>query len=995
MSEVVVLYCDEVADPIAANAIGHLGGLVQDGIVKPFWQVHVHHEGSRSARATSWRQNEATDVDLLRALSGIQGITRVRLVTIATSALPSSALASLQNSAEGLAAVFAETQPAGVPFVDVRLIAPTDLEEPTHLTGLFSADAAANIVAYPEDRASDAAFALPVSAAATTTFELHVAVETATQVGLWHNMASAPVDTAAPGLISGDIRVWLSRSFARIAVAPPLPVERAIGVSEVLPVPSGTEPAPVPRQTAAEYAEQLVNKVDELHFHKPQAPPSGREAGIRATAELLWAEAKTYLRGLPYQLRHGAAADLSLAAGEALTATLGSSAVVEVVWEGKVPDGDEKLPPPVDVDELRQRLLERLKRPESPSFDQNIWSSLVDDIFAMVDGGATSEGTTPPTVGAERVAVVDPQAVAPDPTEGLEFAIEAISSESLGAERPTAVGQLSARIRSEIDRSDRYVDDLLATITVQLGQLRSHRNSMLSVLAWAAGILVAATLGVIAVFSGFAESIGVDSWSYDDRFKVLVTSSVVLQVLLAGLLIVGLRGQPRLPVAFVIAGFIALVGLVISLFLWEAPEYSLGFIGTVRIGELTYALTIGAVFIVVLVCCALEHTQRGRVAARFTGVLAIGFLMVAAVTAVVRPPTSWYSTVAEANQLGSYGIRWTAILGCVLLVVLISTMVLRVRERLTVDRLRQNLTWASASAELAVVERTRLAQALRQWHGSAAALARTVWSPFGKLIEDDEAPAPNAAVDGEIRKMQLFVLEPREEDLLGVMSRIGQEIADPGWLRRQYQVAVDAFQPRYAVQTGRAVGLGSIRRPEADPAPEDPSLGAESPGSGIRWVFADMLLGGKFDDELRVAGTKLALESVLEMYLARGHVGEDKNADIASFGEALVDGEAQNLPVHLFAKAGFPVAGDARAQFSTQIWWPRGISRPQTRRLAQIHETTVSANSSSRLVIPFLRSDWSPAMPLKQLPFYLSAKDSRNRGLDEDKWREDDTSDDM
>ena len=208
-----------------------------------------------------------------------------------------------------------------------------------------------------------------------------------------------------------------------------------------------------------------------------------------------------------------------------------------------------------------------------------------------------------------------------------------------------------------------------------------------------------------------------------------------------------------------------------------------------------------------------------------------------------------------------------------------------------------------------------------------------------------------------------------------MMSRIRQEVADPGWLRRQYQVAVDAFQPRYAFRMGRALDPGSVRRPEADPAPEDPSLGSDSPGQGIRWMFADMLYRGSFDNELRSVGSRVALDAVIEMYFARSVANEGEDADMESFGGALVAGAAPSLPVHLFSKAGLPIAGDPKAQFSTSIWWPRGISHPRTDRPVEINEVSVSTDSRTGLVVSFLRSDWSVAMPLSAWPFAISSPD--------------------
>ena len=263
---------------------------------------------------------------------------------------------SLAAAADRLSNLMTAVMPAGVPFVDVRIIAPSDLRGPTSLTSLLSSMAAANIVLFPEDRLSDAGFALPMTNVEPSTFAAHVAVETATQVGLWTNMNGAPVDQTSPGVIGGDIRVWIARSYVRIAVAPPLPVERAIAASDVLPAPPGLEPAPVPYQTAAQYGLQLFEKFDELHFQEPPEFVSQQQrVSIGTGARQVLQEAGAYIRNLPYQLRYGAVADVSYAASEAMTSALGDSSAVDVVWEGRVSDDAEASAPPIDVDALRAR----------------------------------------------------------------------------------------------------------------------------------------------------------------------------------------------------------------------------------------------------------------------------------------------------------------------------------------------------------------------------------------------------------------------------------------------------------------------------------------------------------------------------------------------------------------------------------------------------------------------------------------------------------------
>ncbi|MFT7394663.1 MAG: hypothetical protein ACI83Y_002342 [Candidatus Azotimanducaceae bacterium] len=987
-TEVVIVHADRT-DVAAVEALELLGSLVGPGIIKPFWQIDSGTTSGAHVPATEWSADGPSEVELLTALSDVRDISRIRLATLASAALPAAGVLALARVASDIAAVLTAAQPAGVPFSETRIAIPLDIQTQTHLTDLFSPLAAANIVVIPEDRVSDAGFAVPMSTADPSTYAAHAAVELATQVGLWSDMHEAPSDALEPGVMAGDIRVWFVRSFARVAIAPPLPVDRAIAASDVLPVPPGIEPAPIPHQTAANFAEHLFGKFDELHFQEP-APyaPRRKRLSIGAAVRLLGSEARTYVVNLPYQLRHGALADLSYTAGEALSSALGESSTIEVVWQGKVADHESPLPD-LDIDALRWSLVQRLGQPESASFDQSIWSSLVDDILAMVDGGPTSEGTEPPSIGSERVAVVAPQAVAPKPDNGIRGVVEALNAEPLHSPQSTALGQMSACIRNEIGRSDSFVHGVLEAISAQLQSIQSRGYGFATLLSWLSGLLVAGLIAGLLVHTGLARAFGIDTWGFDTRVRLAQIGFVLIVAILAALLAAGLRGTPALQGAFITCVIVLIFGASIALRNWQVEWRLVAPVGTIRVGEFLLVATVVVLIAMVLIFCLRQPTVRGATAARVTGVVAVVFAAAIAVVATVRPD-SWYAS-ASNSELRSAGIRWFTTLAICLIVVLILLLVLRIRERLTVEDLRSRLRWGSDAAERAVAERARLSQSLRQWHGTATAIARIIWEPFGKVRDGAGQSVDDVGIDGDLRKLQIYVRDPREEELFGVMSRIRHEVADPGWLLRQYRVAVEAFQPQYSFRTGRPVVPGDLRRPETDPAPEDPALGAGTPGTGIRWTFAEMLADGAFDNQLRAVGGEVAVDAVLEMYFARPTADDSVDADLSSFAGDLVQGTSASLPVHLFERSGIPVAGDERAQFSTTIWWPGGVARPSTNRTVSFSPLKVSADGSRGLVACFVRSDWSQPMPLAHVPFATSQADAisparraNNRDADND-----------
>ena len=469
----------------------------------------------------------------------------------------------------------------------------------------------------------------------------------------------------------------------------------------------------------------------------------------------------------------------------------------------------------------------------------------------------------------------------------------------------------------------------------------------------------------ILIFTRAAEKLGVLEWGYDTRIRLALAGSALLLIALAALLAAGLRGSSDLGKAYATTGLILVVGTLIMIGNWGQTE-RLG-LGPVRVGEFALVLTLAIEFVVVIAFCSVQATRHGDTAARLAAIIAIIFGGAVIVVSVVRP-SGWYAEVSP-DSFRSIGIRLTLTLAILLLIALLVTLVVRVRERLTVDELSLRLRWASVAAEAAAAERARLRQALRQWHGTAAAISRTVWSPFGAFAENGQKPLGEIELGAEIRKLRLYVHEPRNEDLLGVMSRIRQEVADPGWLLRQYRVAVEAFQPDYAFKTGRAVESGQIRRPEADPVPEDPWLAADVPGNGVRWMFDEMLYDGSFDRDLRAVGSEVALDAVLESYFSRTTPAPGEDADLHGFSEPLVAGEKSSLPVYLFSKIGLPIAGDAKAQYRTTVWWPSSIRRPRKLDHTTVIATTVSTAGLAGLVVPFVRSDWSEPMALGQLPF--------------------------
>jgi hypothetical protein len=62
-------------------------------------------------------------------------------------------------------------------------------------------------------------------------------------------------------------------------------------------------------------------------------------------------------------------------------------------------------------------------------------------------------------------------------------------------------------------------------------------------------------------------------------------------------------------------------------------------------------------------------------------------------------------------------------------------------------------------------------------------------------------------------------------------------------------------------------------------------------------------------------------------------------------------------------------AGDVRAEFDSTVWWPVELELPEALQArTAIRRTSVDRSDPTRLVIEFIRSDWSMQFPLSRIP---------------------------
>jgi hypothetical protein len=189
---------------------------------------------------------------------------------------------------------------------------------------------------------------------------------------------------------------------------------------------------------------------------------------------------------------------------------------------------------------------------------------------------------------------------------------------------------------------------------------------------------------------------------------------------------------------------------------------------------------------------------------------------------------------------------------------------------------------------------------------------------------------------------------------------------------RQYSEGAKAFVPEFAFQTGRDPDEIEGIRPESDQTVGKVTPNHMLPGTGPRWRFAEILYEGGFDSDLERAGVNAALSDALTKYLTPSTDTDDDEGvhlGVLEHGRELVGGNRPPLAPEVFAHLDLLTAGDVRAEFDSTVWWPVELELPQAlQERTAIRRTSVDRSDPTRLVIEFIRSDWSMQFPLSRIP---------------------------
>jgi len=979
---IVLIVGDFEGDPGLRVALDHLVALSAKGLLRRFWFVDSSTAPSESVATTRVDHGRAATDALFRSMASIRRPSTTRVLSALSALASPTAIARSTRFAEGLQRAVERLQPPGVPLKRIRIVFPDSLSVESELALFLDSHADANLIAIPEDRASDLGFAAPVTTADMQAFGAHIAAEMATQGGLWSSMSDAPVDRSVAGVIDGnDIPVRFVRSYARAAIGPPLPLYEAMTAGDTLPVPPGPpgrtnslQSSPNQWASARDFADHLHSDITTLSFAPPPPFDAGRwrPTTRRAAARLYFQQARNYLRELPTTLTHSLRDDAAEFGGELLLSAVGDQSRLEVDWVGKdsgLADSESlasKIALLTEGLECRMRAYD-LESVESTPIDQAVWGRLVHDVTGAVDAG---DGTTTKLRAGDTILVInDPKVIGPDPTGGLESALQSLNSEPLSPSNGTLLGRLAGRIRGEIDEASAQFVASQSALAQAIEDAEPGRIRALPYLAWSLGGVLTVALTALILGFGVAEAVGIDTWSEGTRYFI----GLVIAILWLGAAALCLLSAQRMIKSkskwipwIACGGILGASGLV-----WAVLSLFMGWwtLASTPIQELGIILGVIACLAISTVFAFIARNRGHRTMAKLIGILLMSYVSIALIGTLVRL-NGWFLAFGSST-IRSVCLKITIMSLAVSLGLFVAIVFFRVRERLALYSALDRIKHSADSARLVAADIVRLHAIYQQFLGTALALNRVLQLPFGaRPANEYEGPGHQERFGAYKVSLHYFELEGKARK--GALARIRRLVAERGWMFRQYMEGAKAFVPEFAFQTGRDPDEIEGISPESDQTVGRVTPNHMIPGSGPRWRFAEILYEGGFDNDLERAGVNAALSDALTKYLTPSTDTDDDEGihlGVLEHGRELVSGDRPPLASEVFAHLDLLTAGDVRAVLDSTVWWPVELEEPeQLQERTTIRSTSVDRSDPTRLVIEFIRSDWSMQFPLSRIP---------------------------
>jgi hypothetical protein len=400
------------SDHTTAEIDSFLLRLSETGLLDRFILVSAPISGSIKDSAIVVSKGQRQEVQLFDYLAGYQRIERIRTVAICSGGLKSSDVTSLAETASSIADRIAKlVNPGLTKATEVRIFAPGygSLNRPEN----YFAGGASNVVLIPEDRSGDSGIARE-GEIDSVWFGAHIAVETASLVGMWRGMESNPVDdmnSVQPGV--NDVVVRFFRSFVRAVRGPTPPLNEILPRGEKLPVSNGCELSPDP-QWAINATERIIFP-SEFNFVEPVFSDPRPVIGGWAALKLVPREMINVFSTLPKTLAAGIVGDLQESAEITARHIYGENSWIRLPGDS---DKNQGLNGGINVELALQEIQLAAEQPNLADTPSETWVALVKELISIIDGHPGGKEIRI-QLGDEKRVVVDRNLLSPEPIDGV------------------------------------------------------------------------------------------------------------------------------------------------------------------------------------------------------------------------------------------------------------------------------------------------------------------------------------------------------------------------------------------------------------------------------------------------------------------------------------------------------------------------------------------------------------------------------------------------
>ena len=278
---------------------------------------------------------------------------------------------------------------------------------------------------------------------------------------------------------------------------------------------------------------------------------------------------------------------------------------------------------------------------------------------------------------------------------------------------------------------------------------------------------------------------------------------------------------------------------------------------------------------------------------------------------------NWEDVTRHKFLIAVQFVGWLCLIMATLVIVTV-----RVQQRNAFGLYQETFSWAQDNLTHSIDARRHLRVAYTQWLTVAAMLSRTIWYPLGREASDSAPFEGMLAGDESILKFDLAKVELSEQGRSALLAQLKQMFVRKGWLRVQFDYAINGYQSDIAFVTQDPFGAHDPLSCAGVPEVEDLLAGT---ARGDRYLFAQQLLEGKFDTRLLAQATNDNLDAVYANILGHQHLHNIVEAqnDFATgieFLSDIVPTEAAQLPPRILNALLVP--SDEALVLSSHRWWP-------------------------------------------------------------------------